>query len=164
MTTIARGVELGSESYDQLLDDMRTRLEMAGGEEAMTAMGPEGFKDEYIVLAVEDALDDWNNLPPPIGEATLGNHPRPGVLRLRTMALLLRSQAQRLAVRGIDFNDGGAVVSDTQRSQILKGISDTFNAEYQSLAKPAKMSINAKRGFGASHSEYSYVRNYYGGY
>ena len=157
------GVQLGSEAYDELISEMRTRLEMIGGDDAMTAMGPEGFAPEHIALAVKDALQDWNSIPPPIGDATLVNHPAPGLLRLRTLALLVRGQSQRLAVRGMDFNDSGTVVSDTSRSQLLMRIADIYNQEYQASVRQTKIALNAKRAYGQSASEYAYTGyDYYG--
>lgn len=154
------GVVLGSEEYSTLVASMKLRLGSAGDDYTWAQGDDEMFTPERVQLAVEDALQDWNSLPPPIGIATLRDHPAPGLLRVRTLALLLRSQADRLALRGQDFSDGGASISDTTKSQLLANLSNTYNAEYQSQAQATKKALNAQQGWGASPSEYSYVGCY----
>ena len=153
MNTPDGGVVIGSEAYTQLISDIRTDLTVDGVDAQEIA---DLLRDEHVVLAVRNALKDWNSKPPPIGDATLANHPAPGLLRCRAMALLLRGHANRLISRGTDFSDGGAQVSDTTRAQLILGISDTYNREYHQDVADTKKALNAQMGWGSIPSAYAH--------
>jgi len=149
-------VVVGSEAFERLTQKLQTFLRMMAPQAAQH-MEDGGFAAEAVVLAVEEALDDWNSRPPPIGEArTIEEHPAPALLYRRALVMLLTAKATQFAQSGVSFNDGGAGFSDANRAQQLMAQAEFFNREYQAQAEAKKRSLNAEQGWGGVASEYGY--------
>ena len=141
-----------SEPYLRLVRRLRIKLL---DEPGLNLLVPDQiFSDDRMEVAIEDAVDDWNSTPPPIGDITFFDHPSPGLLSLCVMTDLLRHEALNYMRNGVDFSDGGTSVSDTNRGQQLMAIADRLYNQYQAAKEARKMDLNIAQGWGGSWSEY----------
>ena len=143
---------LKDEQYQQL--ERRLRIMLQDYPEANKLVGEEIFSPERIEVAVEDALDDWNATPPIIATVTFHNHPMRSLLARRIFIELLRHQYYRLTSDGVDFNDGGAAITDSSKASLLLNLSNTLNSEYQNQKQSIKVAINIQGAWGNVPGDY----------
>ena len=144
-----------SAAYAKLAKRMRIRLEDIA--ESNVLDDGEVISDDRMEVAIEDGIDDWNSAAPPLSAITFDTHPAPELLSQYVFAELLRHEALKRIRNGVDFSDGGASVSDTNKAQQLMSISQQVRQEYQQARDDRKVQINLANGFGGSYSDYAYT-------
>ena len=142
--------------------ERRIRILLSDFADANQLTGEELFSRDRIEMAVEDALDDWNNTPPPLAPITFTTHPTQSLLHRRIIIELLRHEHLMLTRNGIDFSDGGAAIADSQKANSLLQLISTINAEYQHAKRSKKVEINIASGWGSVPSDYANIGYGYG--
>lgn len=114
--------------------------------------------DTEVRLALINALRDWQNTPPPLGNVTLKNHPAKELLLLRAAIELIRSSMLWHAREHMPSTDGGTTADDHAKTAEYSMILQIMQNEYDRQKSDIKTSqnINAALGNQGVPSEYSY--------
>jgi hypothetical protein len=126
----------------------------------------EETSDRQLAWHVIEALDDFNNSPPPIGRLDISSIPR-SILIKGVMAEALTSAAVLNLRNSLRYTDGQISV-DLDKHQAMLAMAQMFRQQFDTKMGEWKRSQNLMRALsGASgvFSEYSYFSaGYYGQY
>ncbi len=119
----------------------------------------EEHSDRLIVWAILDAMEDFNETPPPISFA-FRDVPK-SVLKYG-VALNLYESLMFLSVRNsLAYSDGGINVNLDKSGQIMQ-IRGMMEAAYERKKEKWKISKNISAGYGSVQSEYWFLSGFYG--
>lgn len=114
--------------------------------------------DRQLCDALEDAVDDWNNTPPPIGKVTIETHPstkwliRGAAIEILTSAGILQSRNR------LSYSDGGVSVTVSDKAgDYLTWIRELVQ-QYEEAKREIKKTINISMAWGSVPSEYYFDR------
>jgi hypothetical protein len=147
-----------TERVDRIQDRHRryVRLALADHREANELIEGAFLDDDTYDVAVEAALADWNGTPPRLGNVTLDTHPNRFLLYKKVAIDLLRTEVIRRIRNAVDIGDGGAQINHTGKAQLLSGVADALEREYEEKKKALKREINLGGAWGGVPSEYEY--------
>lgn len=119
----------------------------------------EEHSDRLIVWATLDAMEDFNETPPPLS-FSFSAIPK-SILRYG-VALNLYESLMFLSVRNsLAYSDGGINVNLDKSGQIMQ-IRSMMEATYERKKREWKISKNIAAGYGGIQSEYWYLSGFYG--
>jgi len=115
-----------------------------------------------MIWAVIDALDDFNQSPPPIGFLPVDMVPQSILLR-GTVLSVLESVGLLQTRNHLTFSDGGITVGVSDKAPLLMNWIQMFRNQYETKKLRWKTSKNIEQAFGAGVvSEYYQLGGWYG--
>jgi hypothetical protein len=117
--------------------------------------------DSQLRMAVEDALDDWNNTPPLIAKVTLESHPSPRLLLRGAAIEVLMSAGIFYSRNRLNYSDGGITVAVYDKAQDYQSWANQFVADYERKKIEVKKAINISQGWGGLQSEYREINTWW---
>ena len=122
--------------------------------------------DRMIKWATVDAMDEFNDTPPPLSPVyDLNGFPSRHLLRLLTIKWVLRSSAMLQARNQLSYSDGGITVAVSDKAPIYSQIMQQINSEALPLLDSTKRMLNVQEGLDAwhgMHSDYYFIAALYG--
>lgn len=112
------------------------------------------FTDPRITLAMDLALDHYNNIPP-LTSATKETLRSKAVLLYGTLWQLYLGQSSRAARNQMSYSDGGLTVPIEERYQFYIQLAQAYESDFKTSAKELKVSINMENGWGQIPSDYA---------
>lgn len=128
-------------------------------------LGQVESSDEELRQCIIQALIDWNTTPPPIGPATLKNHPNKFLLLQGAAIQALTSAGIWHSREHMPSSDGGTSADDHAKAGEYMGWIRNFVDDYERKKSDQKTSQNIAQAMGMGMgvpSEYSYYYNIYG--
>ena len=119
--------------------------------------------DRMLAWAVIDALDDFNNTPPFIGNHTVGSFPYKSLLLRGAVIAVLESVTMLQMRNQMQYSDGGITVSVSDKGPLLMQWISMLQGSYERKKVQYKMSRNiesAMTGEGIM-SDYYFLGGYY---
>lgn len=115
-----------------------------------------------MMWAVLDAIDDFNETPPPIGTLPIDSIP-PSILKLGVAVTVLESVGHLQTRNRLSFSDGGVQAQISDKSPELMNWIQLLGNRYEQKKLSWKTSKNISQafGFGVS-SEYAGLNFWYG--
>lgn len=135
------------------------RLTLADYADMNEMVDGEVLNDDHYRLALERAIQDWNNTPPMIDTLTLESvegHPGEHLIYGRAAVELLRTEFYTRVRNAVDISDGGASVSNTNKAQLLLSQARELRDEIEQKKLELKVTLNLNAGWGGIESSYSY--------
>jgi hypothetical protein len=117
--------------------------------------------DSQLRMALEDALDDWNNTPPRLTPVTLENHPSPRLLIRGAAIEVLISAGIFYSRNRLNYSDGGITVAVYDRAQDYQAWANHFVNDYERKKIETKKAINVEAAWGGIPSEYSEINSWF---
>ena len=115
------------------------------------------FSTDEIQRAMIFAVDFFNTLPPPTGNAyTIESFPYAYMLLIGTSGYLLRGAAVNQASNHLTYSADGVQVDDFDKAPIFSKLGSDLWSEYKEMAQSAKISQNIANAYGGVNSEYIY--------
>jgi hypothetical protein len=100
------------------------------------------FSDYDISVAVEQTVNRFNRLNPPLGEYTAGNFPDRYLLTIGTAGWLFEAEANRQLMEQLTYQDGNIHQGITDKTQLYRAAAAALKEEFLSMAREIKMYIN----------------------
>ena len=119
--------------------------------------------DRMLAWSVIDALDDFNNTPPFIGNFTVGNFPYRSLLLRGSVITVLESVGLLQTRNQLQYSDGGITVSSSDKAPLIMQWINMLKSSYEQKKVQFKMSKNieyALTGEGIM-SDYYFLGGYY---
>jgi len=118
--------------------------------------------ERMMVFAVLDALDDFNQTPPLLGEFPIRSVPG-SLLKLGAVVHILMSVGLLQARNHIDVSDGGIQVGVSNKSPLLQSWLQLFLNQWEQKKQHLKVAWNIENAYGYGvASEYSNLGYWYG--
>jgi len=147
-------------SYRAFAD--RVRLFMRDFPELNRLIQGEETNARMMIWSVIDAVHDFNDTPPPIGELPIERMPQHILLR-GVVCGVLESVMVLQARNQLNLSDGGITVGVSDKAPLLMQMSQMFRNQYEQKKLQWKTSRNIMQSFGAGViSEYWYSSGWYG--
>lgn len=115
------------------------------------------FSKKELDLALDNAVDEWNFTPPPIGVVTIDSHPAPFLLIVGAAIWACTSDAIREARNPFVFSDGGASAQQQAKPQIYESAIAAMRVKHDNAIISYKIAQNCDAAWGGAFSEYWYV-------
>jgi len=132
-------------------EDVRVYIKDAAS--SNTLLADQEFSDDRIRLAMEMALDDFNNIPVQT-QFTLDYFPSKTILMLGTVAQLLKGEKLFQARNNLSYQDAGIAVNDRDKANIYAELGNQFYQEFEQRSRQWKREWNLQQGWGNFGSEY----------
>ena len=144
---------------DTVLDKLVGRLRkfLRDHDELNKLLDRKESSDQQLKMAIEDALDDWNNTPPLLNAVTFEQHPAPRLLIRGAAIEVLISAGIWHSRNRLSYSDGGITVSVHDKAQEYSGWIGQMRADYERKKTETKKAINMAAAWGGVPSEYSCV-------
>jgi len=113
--------------------------------------------DNQLELALDMAMDDWNNTPPPLYIVDYSNFPSPNLLLRGAVIQVLTSAGILYSRNKLDYNDGGIAVRVSDQAAEYIGWLNMIYVDYEKKKLALKMAINLAACWGNVYSEYSQI-------
>lgn len=100
------------------------------------------FKDTEIMIAMNQVVNHFNRLNPPLGDFSAANFPDTYLLTLGTAAWLFESEANRQLMEQLTYQDGNIHHGITDKTQLYRAAAASMKQEFSTLARELKLQIN----------------------
>ncbi len=114
----------------------------------------EEFSLPQISLAIELAVDAFNNDISPVSSFVLGTFPSKNILLQGTLWKMFAGQAALYARNQMDYSDGGVSLPVEERFPLYMQLASMYQESFLSSAKAWKVNQNLLDGFGHVGSDY----------
>lgn len=111
------------------------------------------FTDARITLAMDMALDSYNNMPPMTSD-TIATLRSKAILLYGTLYHLFNGQTALAARNQMSYSDGGLTIPIEERFQFYDQIARTYQGMFAQAAKEHKIARNMEAGWGHQSSDY----------
>lgn len=105
------------------------------------------FEDHEIAYMLRRPIDQWNELPPPVGRYSPATFPYRYHWGQAVCGELLTMKAQLLLRNHLPYSAGGITVDDTGRWKDCLSVGDKLKAEWLEFARKKKVELNIQGGF-----------------
>lgn len=112
----------------------------------------EEFSNTFISLCRDLAVDSFNEIPP-IGHTTLATFPSKSLLLYGTLWKMYEGKAALLARNTMSYSDGGIQLPIEERSELYRGLAQTYQSQFMEAAKSYKIHVNMESGWGSVSSD-----------
>lgn len=150
---------LVDETPDYLLDQLRNFLRDHPKVNRLLG-GQEESNDEDLALALHNALDEFNTMPPPIGQYGFENFPSRSLLIHGAAIWALESAGILESRNRLQYSEGGLNVAVSDSAQDYRAWIQSFTQKYMRRMQKLKKTINLESCYGQTESEYSDINSY----
>ena len=116
--------------------------------ELNTLIGVQETSDALLSVAIDDALDDWNNTPPIITRYTINNFPIKSLLKTGATIFVLRSAGIGKSRNHLTYNDGGISIEKDEKTGLYQSWIDRFEQLWEKRKSDYKMQLNLRACWG----------------
>lgn len=133
---------------DRFLTDLDVRLWLRDNDPTANLLLDDfEYTPEEIRTSMTLTVDYWNDQPPMIGTYDFTQFPWRSRLLCGTAANLLFTAAHRFRRNALQYNAGGATISDQEKYQQYDAAGERLWEEYKAWVTAHKRAVNAERGF-----------------
>ena len=127
-------------AVEWFIKKIRTRL--LDKADLNTLIGTEEIGKEEIASAIEDTVNDWNDIDPPGFTRTIWDHPDQEALIIGTMSKLLLSGAVLHWRNQLQYNAGGLTVDTHSMGPHYERMGNQYKAQFEQRTDMKKRQMN----------------------
>jgi len=120
------------------------------------------YSDTEIAMALRNPIDEWNEVPPSLGDVTPRTFPYRNHHAKAAIGELLQMAGLWYLRNHLSYSTAGVAVNDRDKAAVYLQLAKEYKQKWTDFVQAKKVEINIAGGFARLGSPYSALNAYYG--